>query len=82
MRILALILGTAAALGFAASAGADPGTDRFQIAQAQESGAQGGAGMGAGQRGGEREGGAAFGRGSRVGARRQPHNRRRPRGER
>ena len=55
MRILAVILGTAAAIGFVAAASADPRTDRIQLAQAQQSGGEAGAGM----RGGDREGAAA-----------------------
>ena len=42
MRILALIVGTAVAVGLAAAASGDPAADRFQLAQAQESGSQSG----------------------------------------
>jgi hypothetical protein len=55
MRILAVILGTAAAVGLAAAASADPATDRIQLAQAQESGGQASPGM----RGGDRQGAPA-----------------------
>ena len=66
MRPLTLILGAAAAIGIAAAVSAEPATDRIQLAQAQDSGAQSGAGTGASQRGntGNREGGASTTRGS------------------
>jgi hypothetical protein len=43
---------SAAVIGFAASGSAEPGRDRIQLAQAQESGAQTGAAAGAKERGG------------------------------
>ena len=67
MRMLALILGAAAAVGFATAVSADPLPDPIKLAQARESGAQSGSSMGAGQRetSGSRESGD---RGSQSGA--------------
>ena len=52
MRPIAIVLGAAAVIGFAASGSAEPGQDRIQLAQSQESGAQTGAAAGAKERGG------------------------------
>ena len=61
MRVLALVLGTVAAVGFTAAVSAGQATDHIQFAQAQNTGAQQGAGTGATQQGssGNRSGGAA-----------------------
>jgi hypothetical protein len=69
MRILAVILGTAAAIAVAAPVSADPAAGRVQLAQAQDSGAQSGSGMGVSQQGsaGNRDSGAATSRGSEGG---------------
>jgi hypothetical protein len=59
MRTLAVILGAAATIAVAAPVSADPAAGRVQLAQAQDSGAQSGSGMGASQQGsaGNRDGG-------------------------
>ena len=61
MRVLALVLGTVAAVGFTAAVSAGQARDHIQFAQAQNTGAQQGAGTGATQQGssGNRSGGAA-----------------------
>jgi hypothetical protein len=60
MRVLALALGAVAAVGFSAAVAAGQATDHIQLAQAQNTGAQQGAGTGATQQGssGNRSGGA------------------------
>ena len=60
MKSLTFIVGAAAAIGMAAAVSAAPAPDRIQLAQAQQSDTQSGAGKGANQRNtGNREGGAA-----------------------
>ncbi len=61
MRVLALALGAAAAVGFTPAVAAGQATDHIQLAQAQNTGAQQGAGTGATEQGssGNRSGGAA-----------------------
>ena len=51
MRVLALALGAVAAVGFTAAVAAGQATDHIQLAQAQNTGAQPGAGTGATQQG-------------------------------
>jgi hypothetical protein len=69
MRPIAIVLGVAAVIGFAASGSAEPGRDRIQLAQAQESGGQPGAAKGANESGGaaNRDSGGATTRGSQGG---------------
>src|SRR3954471_9311545 len=61
MRVLALALGAVAAVGLTAAVATGQATDHIQLAQAQNTGAQPGAGTGATQQGssGNRSGGAA-----------------------
>ena len=61
MRVLALALGAVAAVGFTAAVSAGQATDHVQLAQAQNTGTQQGAGTGATQQGssGNRSGGSA-----------------------
>src|SRR5919198_398236 len=51
MRILAVVLGAAAALAVAAPVAADPAIGGMRLAQAQDSGSQSGSSMGAKQQG-------------------------------
>jgi hypothetical protein len=69
MRILAVVLGAAAAFAVAAPVTADPASGGMKLAQAQDSGSQSGSSTGARQQGssgmsqqgsgGQREGGSA-----------------------
>ena len=52
MRPVALVLGAAAVIGFAAAGSAEQSRDRLQLAQAQDSGGQTGAATGGNARGG------------------------------
>ena len=51
MRVLALALGAVAAVGFTAAVAAGQASDHIQLAQAQNTGTQQGAGTGATQQG-------------------------------
>jgi hypothetical protein len=69
MRPIARVLGAVAVIGIAAAGSAEPGKDRIQLAQAQESGGQPGAAKGANESRGaaNRDSGGATTRGSQGG---------------